>query len=757
MFQTFLCVGHQHNPWLVLMAAVVSLMASLTTLWMFMTGAERGEREGDWWRLYAGLVGSSGIWATHFICMLAFDPGVPASYDAVGAAISLLIALAFTTAAVFVADRMKGPLRLPAWAVLFVTGVGAMHYYGTLALHTAGVMSWDPAYVLASVAAGLGLSALSMRVLGGRGEGRRFVLASLSLTLSVCTLHFLGMAGLRIAPDPRILAPLGTVPRTTIALWVGGLTLAILLAAACTMTFAARARTSALKLLNGAFEATPNGLAYFDASDRLVFCNEAYQRGQAALGIKSEIGLTYADILSRAVQAGAILAPAGEEAEWMAGLLRARREASSVREQQAPDGRVFQISNNHTPDGGIVSSYTDITELRQQAQDLTVARDAAQAADRAKSVFLANMSHELRTPMNGVMGVAGLLAHEPLTMRQAELVSIIQASGSVLDRLLADLLDMSSLEAGAIKIESAPFQLGATVNQVCALLAPQSEDKGLPLRVEIDAGADLRFLGDEARVKQILTNLVSNAIKFTDRGEVLVSAAASAGEVTLSVIDTGIGFDPADKARLFARFEQADGSSTRRYGGSGLGLSVSQDLALHMGGRVTAENRPEGGSVFALTLPLPLAPDVETSGQADEVEAPEGGARALVVDDNSTNQRVLSLILKGAGIDCVLADDGSQAVELWRSEGFDLVFMDIQMPVMDGVTAVRTIRALEAETGRPKTPIIMVSANAQPDDVHESHAAGADAHVAKPVSAGHLFEVINRVVNDIGEQDQVAA
>ena len=757
MFQTFLCVSHQHNPWLVLMAAVVSLMASLTTLWMFMTGAERGEREGDLWRLYAGLVGGSGIWATHFICMLAFDPGVPAGYDAVGAAISLLIALAFTTAAVFVADRLKGPLRLPAWAILFVTGVGAMHYYGTLALRTAGVMSWDPAYVVASVVAGIGLSALSMRVLGGRADGRRFVLASLSLTLSVCTLHFLGMAGLRIVPDPRILAPLGAVPRTTIALWVGGLTLAILLAAICTMTFAAGARRSALKLLNGAFEATPNGLAYFDAGDRLVFCNQAYQRGQSALGIKSEIGLTYAEILGRAVRAGATLAPAGEEAEWMADLLRTRREASSVHEQQAPDGRVFQILNNHTPDGGIVSSYTDITELRQQAQDLTVARDAAQTADRAKSVFLANMSHELRTPMNGVMGVAGLLALEPLTARQAELVSIIQASGSVLNRLLADLLDMSSLDAGAIKIENEPFHLGATVNQVCALLTPQSEEKGLALRVEIDAGADLRFLGDEARVKQILTNLVSNAIKFTDSGEVLVSAAATAGDIILSVIDTGIGFDPADKARLFARFEQADGSSTRRYGGSGLGLSVSQDLAQRMGGRITAENRPDGGSVFALSLPLMLAPQAETAVQTDAVETPEDGARALVVDDNSTNQRVLSLILQGAGIDCVLADDGSQAVDLWRSEGFDLVFMDIQMPVMDGVTAVRTIRALEAESGRPKTPIIMVSANAQPDDVHESHAAGANAHVAKPVSAHHLFEVINRVVNDIGEQGQVAA
>ena len=290
MFQTFLCVGHQHNPWLVLMAAVVSLTASSTTLWMFMTGAERGEREGDWWRLYAGLVGGSGIWATHFICMLAFDPGLPASYDAIGAAVSLLIALAFTTAAIFVADRVKGRLRLPAWAFLFVAGVAAMHYYGTLALRTAGVMSWDPTYVLASIVAGTGLSALSMSLLGDRREARRFVLASLSLTLSVCALHFLGMAGLKIAPDPRILVSLGTVPRMTIALWVGGLTLVILLAAICTMVFATRARTSALKLLNGAFEATPNGLAYFDANDRLVFGNEAYQRGQAALGSRARSG-----------------------------------------------------------------------------------------------------------------------------------------------------------------------------------------------------------------------------------------------------------------------------------------------------------------------------------------------------------------------------------------------------------------------------------------------------------------------------------
>jgi len=753
MFQSFLCVSHQHNPWLVLMAAAVSLAASFTTLWMFVTGADRGERQGDLWRLYAGLVGGSGIWATHFICMLAFDPGMAVSYDPVGAAISLLIALTFTSAAVFMADRIKGRLRLPVWALLFVTGVGAMHYYGTLALRTAGVMSWDPAYVLASVVVGAALAVLSMHLLDDRGAGRRFLLASLSLTLSVCTLHFIGMAGLRIAPDPRIVVPLGALPRTVIALWVGGLALLILLAAVCTVALAAKARTSARKLLSGAFEATPNGLAYFDANDRLVFCNEAYQRGQAALGITSEIGLTYAEILERAVRSGG--AAAGREGEWMADLLRTRRDASSTSEQQSADGRVFQIFNNHTADGGIVSSSMDITELRQQALDLTVARDAAQAADRAKSIFLANMSHELRTPMNRVMGVAALLANEPLTERQAELVSIIQASGSGLDRLLADLLDMSSLDAGAISIQSAPFHLGAAVHQVCALLAPQGAQKGLPLRVALDAGADQRVLGDESRIKQILTNLVSNAIKFTDNGEVVVSALASAEDVTISVTDTGIGFDPADKARLFARFEQADGSSTRRFGGSGLGLSVSKDLAERMGGRITAENRPEGGSVFALVLPLALAP--EGTDRADRAEPQQDSARALVVDDNSTNQRVLSLILKGAGIECVLADDGRQAVELWRAEGFDLVFMDIQMPVMDGVTAVRTIRALEAELGRPKTPIIMVSANAQPHDVHESQSAGADAHVAKPVSAGHLFEVINRVVNDPGGPEAAAA
>ena len=755
MFENVLCISHQHNPWLVLMAAAVSLTASSTTLWMVLTGAARGQREGDPWRLYAGLVGGSGIWATHFICMLAFDPGLPIGYDAGGAAISLLIALSFTCAAVFVADRLKGSLRLPAWALLFVTGVGAMHYYGTLALRTAGVMSWDPAYLCGSLIAGLALSALALGLLGERFQPRRFLFASLALTLSVCALHFIGMAGLRIAPDPRILVPVGTAPRAIIAFWVGGLTLLILLAGVCAVWLATRARSSALELLKGAFEAAPQGLAYFDANDRLMFGNEAYHRGEAALGVRCDIGLTYAEMLRRAAASGAAPAAVGHEAEWMADLLQARQQASTVREQETPDGRVFQVFNNHTADGGIVTSSMDITDLKQQALELTAARDAARAADRAKSIFLANMSHELRTPMNGVIGVAALLAQEPLTERQAELVAIIQASGSTLDRLLADLMDMSRLDAGEMDIQRAPLHLGEAVREVCALVAAQADEKALRLRVEVACEANAWFVGDLARIKQILTSLVSNAIKFTERGEVVVTASAVGGRVMVSVADTGIGFDPADTARLFARFEQADGSVTRRYGGSGLGLAVAHHLAERMDGGITAQNRDGGGSVFTLSLPLATAP--QPSSQPEWSPSGQARVRALVVDDNTINQRVLSLILEGLGLDCALADNGVEAVERWRAEAFDLVFMDIQMPVMDGITAVRTIRALEAEGQLARTPIIMVSANCQSSDIKASRAAGADAHLGKPVLPERLMEAIEQALGGSDGRQAAAA
>jgi signal transduction histidine kinase/CheY-like chemotaxis protein len=739
MFAKLQCVALQHNIWLVLMAAVVCATATSTALRMMASGTAQRNRKGDLWLLFAGAVLGSGTWATHFIAMLAFDPGLATGYDAAGTVMSLLVALLLETSGVFAGARMTGRWRLPVWGLLFAVGVGAMHYSGMLALRIQAHLSWDAAFVVASLVIGAGLSALSLRLLSRSDDVKSFILASGCLTLAICGLHFTGMAGLNIAPDPRIAVPHGTMPRTDMALLVGGLSFMIMLAAMVTLWVASRTQATSLRLLRATFDAVPHGLAYFDTDDRLIFGNETFQLDRAACGVDTDVGATFAESIDKAVREGRATT------EWAEELFRLRGQLSSIREQPTPDGRVLQVFNNRTVDGGIVTTSIDITHLKRHAEELTVAKEAAEAATQAKSTFLANMSHELRTPMNGLMGVAALLAQEPLTERQAELVSIIQASGSTLDRLLADLLDLSRMEAGGLEIRPAPFNLAGAVSEICALFAPMAAEKALSLRVEIDASADAVLLGDAARIKQVVTNLLSNAIKFTETGEVVVAASVRDGTAGVSVTDTGIGFDLAQKAKLFAQFEQADGSVTRRFGGTGLGLAISRDLAERMGGEITAENRPEGGSRFALVLPLALVHAEPKPSIADDPECETIAERVLVVDDNSTNQRVLSLILQAAGIESSLADDGQKAVEMWRDNAFDIIFMDIQMPVMDGLTAVRTIREAERQSGRARTPILMVSANALPEHVDASRAAGADGHVAKPVTADRLFTAIGRL------------
>ena len=626
MFAKLQCVAHQHNIWLVLMAALVCATATSTALRMIASGTAQRDRKGVLWLLFAGAVLGSGTWATHFIAMLSFDPGLATGYDAAGTVMSLLIALLLETAAVFAAARLTGRWRLPASGLLFAVGVGAMHYSGMLALRIQAHLSWDPAFVVASLVIGGALSALSLRLLPQSDDMIGFALASVCMTLAICGLHFTGMAGLNITPDPRIAVPHGSLPRTDIALLVAGLSSLIVCAAAVTLWVAARTQSTALKLLRSTFDAVPHGLAYFDAEDRLVFGNETYRRERAACGIDADIGATYAEAMEKAVRNG----NAGDgTAEWAADVMRSRPQLSSIREQATLDDRVLQVFNNHTVDGGIVTTSIDITHLKRHADELTIAKEAAEAATRAKSTFLANMSHELRTPMNGLMGVAGLLAQEPLTERQAELVSIIQASGATLDRLLADLLDLSLTEAGGLEIRLAPFNLAGAVSECCALFAPLAAEKALSLRIEIDPSADADFLGDAARIKQVVTNLLSNAIKFTEAGEVAVEASVRGGAAAITVADTGIGFDPAQKAKLFAQFEQADGSATRRFGGTGLGLAISRDLAERMGGEITADNRSEGGARFAFVLPLaPAEVQPGPSSAADSQDETTAAARA---------------------------------------------------------------------------------------------------------------------------------
>ncbi len=382
----------------------------------------------------------------------------------------------------------------------------------------------------------------------------------------------------------------------------------------------------------------------------------------------------------------------------------------------------------------------------RQSGRLREARRRAEAANRSKSEFLANMSHEIRTPLNGVVAMADALSRAALRPREHEMVEVIRASGVTLERLLSDILDTAKIEAGQIVVETAPFDLADTVRGAAALYRPRADEKGVALRVQIEPALDRAVEGDVVRLRQVLSNLISNALKFTEGGAVTVSVAdAGDDRIRFTVADTGCGFDDAHKTRIFARFQQADGSITRRFGGTGLGLAISRELVSLMGGELDCESRPGEGARFWFDLRLPPAASVEaetaaTPGVAGDDFSAAFPARVLLADDHPANRKVVEIMLSGVETELVAVEDGQAAVEAFAKGGFDLILMDMQMPVMDGLSATAAIRALEAEGNGRRTPLIMLTANALPEHVEAARAAGADGHLSKPITLQSLFD-----------------
>jgi signal transduction histidine kinase/CheY-like chemotaxis protein len=384
-----------------------------------------------------------------------------------------------------------------------------------------------------------------------------------------------------------------------------------------------------------------------------------------------------------------------------------------------------------------------------QAEHLMRARDAAEAANLAKSRFLAVMSHEIRTPLNGVIGMAQALEATPLVEDQRRMVAVMRASGDHLVTVINDLLDMSKIEAGQCDLEYTDVLLTDMIANVVALLQEPATGKGLILRVDTAPDCAGWFIADATRLRQILLNLVGNAVKFTQTGSVSITAAihpVAEQEVrlVLSVADTGIGMSEETFARLFRPFTQADASTTRRFGGTGLGLSISRELARLMGGDITVQSAPGEGSVFTLDVPLllGLAPAAAEPAEALEASASDTPLRLLAAEDNANNRAVLQVLMHQAGVEIAFAENGAEAVEAWRAGGFDLILMDMQMPVLSGVEATRAIREAERAEGREAIPILALSANAMSHHVSEAIAAGMNGHVAKPIDAAHLFKAI---------------
>jgi PAS domain S-box-containing protein len=406
----------------------------------------------------------------------------------------------------------------------------------------------------------------------------------------------------------------------------------------------------------------------------------------------------------------------------------------------------------------IVGTTIDLSVRKALEQQLGDARDTAEAANRAKSEFLANMSHEIRTPLNGVMGVAGALRRTPLNTRQTEMVQVIEESAESLQVLLTDILDLARVEAGRLEISAEPFDLHDAVVTIASLFRAKAEEKGLHLVVDIAPDLDRALVGDKARLKQILGNLLSNAVKFTAHGQVSMAVlteplADGRRIVRIKVADTGIGFDETARARLFGRFVQADGSITRRFGGTGLGLSISGVLAELLGGAITVESVVGEGSIFELSLPMALdtAPgEAEAEPERDVFEAGPP-LRILAAEDHAVNRKVLALMFESLPVELTIVENGLEAVNCFATDRFDLVLMDMQMPVMDGLQAIAQMRAREQDKGLDRTPIIMLTANALPEHEAAGRGAGADAFVTKPISPQTLLAAIEDTLAAVAE------
>jgi signal transduction histidine kinase/ActR/RegA family two-component response regulator len=405
------------------------------------------------------------------------------------------------------------------------------------------------------------------------------------------------------------------------------------------------------------------------------------------------------------------------------------------------------------PTAGMVTVLRRIRNvLKRRTETARRARHRADLAVRSKTEFLANMSHEIRTPLNGVLGLADAVSRTPLRNDQRKMIEMICASGQTLNRLLSDSLDVARAEAGVLTLEAAPFDLSDTIGAATYVFETLARDKAVGFKVECRDRVARAPVGDPLRIRQIVSNLTGNAVKFTDAGLVKVTAelapaGADRARLTVTVQDTGPGFDSGEKERLFSRFEQADPTIARSHGGSGLGLAISQTLAGMMGGRIDCHSAPGEGAVFTFQVELPLAEapvqtGSESGGGAVEADRP---LQVLLAEDHPVNQEVIRALL-GEYAELTVVENGQEAIEAFKTRGFDLVLMDTQMPVMDGVTATRAIRALERERGAPRRPIISLTASAMPQQVMAAIEAGADLHLAKPVSGASLFAAITQVL-----------
>ena len=480
-----------------------------------------------------------------------------------------------------------------------------------------------------------------------------------------------------------------------------------------------------------AIEVLPDGFVLFDREEKLLACNQRYREMFPDSAPAMIPGVSFEDLLRHGLANSHVPDAIGREEDWLAERLADFRSANTVAENVLAGGRVVLESDHVTPDGGRVGLRTDITAIRDQQAQLEAARKAAEAANRAKSAFLANMSHEIRTPMNGVVGMAELLCDTALTDEQRLFAETIRSSGEALLVIINDILDYSKIEAERLTLRPEPFDLERTIHEVTMLLQPRAREKGIDLMIDFDMFLPTRFVADPGRLRQVLTNLIGNAVKFTEKGHVLtrvVGVEDADGSQTLHVTveDTGIGIAPDYLDHIFGEFNQVEDQRNRKFEGTGLGLAITRRLIEHMGGAVWVDSDVGQGSSFGFRITLPVAED------AAPVQVPVAVKRVIAVDDQFINRTILERQLAPCGIEVTLCRSGTEVLEkLAADPAYDVVLTDHAMPDMDGVQLLDLIRV----SGHG-LPVILLSSN--PMGLG-NHAHDFAAILQKPILRSDLY------------------